>query len=220
MTKFIERYSNETEKIERYEYMEVLEIVKVKNQSFEVLHEYYKRLSDGELFEPFDNPDKNLEKDYEIYRKKNNLLNPNQIRAIREKYKLSVRDFSNILGISYGNLSSIENGSIQPKYIDSLIRLASDPQALEKLLIARKNDVTEGTYETLIARINDAFITTFQEYSDFTKKTKSVNLASMQELIKMTKRINYNLDRNKGGRPWENFTMNSSTVSSRKLTYN
>ena len=133
MTKFIERYSNETEKIERYEYMEVLEIVKVKNQSFEVLHEYYKRLSDGELFEPFDNPDKNLEKDYEIYRKKNNLLNPNQIRAIREKYKLSVRDFSNILGISYGNLSSIENGSIQPKYIDSLIRLASDPQALEKL---------------------------------------------------------------------------------------
>lgn len=220
MTKFIERYSNETEKIERYEYMEVLEIVKVKNQSFEVLHEYYKRLSDGELFEPFDNPDKNLEKDYEIYRKKNNLLNPNQIRAIREKYKLSVRDFSNILGISYGNLSSIENGSIQPKYIDSLIRLASDPQALEKLLIARKNDVTEGTYETLIARINDVFITTFQEYSDFTKKTKSVNLASMQELIKMTKRINYNLDRNKGGRPWENFTMNSSTVSSRKLTYN
>lgn len=220
MTKFIERYSNETEKIERYEYMEVLEIVKVKNQSFEVLHEYYKRLSDGELFEPFDNPDKNLEKDYEIYRKKNNLLNPNHIRAIREKYKLSVRDFSNILGISYGNLSSIENGSIQPKYIDSLIRLASDPQALEKLLIARKNDVTEGTYETLIARINDAFITTFQEYSDFTKKTKSVNLASMQELIKMTKRINYNLDRNKGGRPWENFTMNSSTVSSRKLTYN
>lgn len=220
MTKFIERYSNETEKIERYEYMEVLEIVKVKNQSFEVLHEYYKRLSDGELFEPFDNPDKNLETDYEIYRKKNNLLNPNQIRAIREKYKLSVRDFSNILGISYGNLSSIENGSIQPKYIDSLIRLASDPQALEKLLIARKNDVTEGTYETLIARINDAFITTFQEYSDFTKKTKSVNLASMQELIKMTKRINYNLDRNKGGRPWENFTMNSSTVSSRKLTYN
>lgn len=220
MTKFIERYSNETEKIERYEYIEVLEIVKVKNQSFEVLHEYYKRLSDGELFEPFDNPDKNLEKDYEIYRKKNNLLNPNQIRAIREKYKLSVRDFSNILGISYGNLSSIENGSIQPKYIDSLIRLASDPQALEKLLIARKNDVTEGTYETLIARINDAFITTFQEYSDFTKKTKSVNLASMQELIKMTKRINYNLDRNKGGRPWENFTMNSSTVSSRKLTYN
>ena len=220
MTKFIERYSNETEKIERYEYMEVLEIVKVKNQSFEVLHEYYKRLSDGELFEPFDNPDKNLEIDYEIYRKKNNLLNPNQIRAIREKYKLSVRDFSNILGISYGNLSSIENGSIQPKYIDSLIRLASDPQALEKLLIARKNDVTEGTYETLIARINDAFITTFQEYSDFTKKTKSVNLASMQELIKMTKRINYNLDRNKGGRPWENFTMNSSTVSSRKLTYN
>lgn len=220
MTKFIERYSNETEKIERYEYMEVLEIVKVKNQSFEVLHEYYKRLSDGELFEPFDNPDKNLEKDYEIYRKKNNLLNPNQIRAIREKYKLSVRDFSNILGISYGNLSSIENGSIQPKYIDSLIRLASDPQALEKLLIARKNDVTEGTYETLIARINDAFITTFQEYSDFIKKTKSVNLASMQELIKMKKRINYNLDRNKGGRPWENFTMNSSTVSSRKLTYN
>jgi hypothetical protein len=35
----------------------------------------------------------------------------------------------NTLGISYTNLSSIENGSLQPKYIDNLMRLAKDPYA-------------------------------------------------------------------------------------------
>lgn len=42
----IERYSNETQKNEQYQLIEILEEVEIKNESFEVVHEYYQRLSD------------------------------------------------------------------------------------------------------------------------------------------------------------------------------
>lgn len=57
------------------------------------------------------------------------MLYSEDIKEIRNMYKLNIRDFSSILGISYTNLSSIENGSLQPKYIDNLMRLAKDPYA-------------------------------------------------------------------------------------------
>lgn len=51
---------------------------------------------------------------------------------------MTIRDYGAVLGISYSNLSSIENGSIQSKYIDSLIRLSEDPSAFKKLVESRK----------------------------------------------------------------------------------
>lgn len=53
---------------------------------------------------------------------------------------MTIRDYGAVLGISYSNLSSIENGSIQSKYIDSLIRLSEDPRwrSAQKLVESRK----------------------------------------------------------------------------------
>lgn len=129
MKNFIEKLSRETGKLEKYELIELTEEVKIKKEIFEITHKYYKRLSDDELFEPFEDPDYNLNIDYNTYRNKHNLLYSEDIKEIRNMYKLNIRDFSSILGISYTNLSSIENGSLQPKYIDNLMRLAKDPYA-------------------------------------------------------------------------------------------
>ncbi|MBO1308074.1 hypothetical protein JZO70_18000 [Enterococcus sp. 669A] len=153
MEEIIERYSSETGVKEQYKKLRMKEIVEVKQEQFEVEHEYYQRLSDGELFEPFENPDKNLEKDYALYRQKHSLLSPEEVKQIRMNYQLSVRDFSKLLGISYSNLSTVENGSIQANYIDSLLRLAEEPLAFLHLVQQRSDLLSEKAYQDLSARL-------------------------------------------------------------------
>lgn len=68
------------------------------------------------------------------YRLNHKLLTPQEIKEIRNKYELSQKDFASILGISNKSLSSYENGSVQDKAIDNLIRGASNPDFLLSLL--------------------------------------------------------------------------------------
>lgn len=88
MKNFIEKLSRETGKLEKYELIELTEEVKIKKEIFEITHKYYKRLSDDELFEPFEDPDYNLNIDYNTYRNKHNLLYSEDIKEIRNMYKL------------------------------------------------------------------------------------------------------------------------------------
>ena len=169
----IERYSNETQKNEQYQLIEILEEVEIKNESFEVVHEYYQRLSDQELFEPFDNPDKNLNKDYALYRKKHALLTSMEIKEIRQKYGLSVRDFARVLGISYTNLSSIENGSIQAGYIDSLLRLVNDPYAFLEMVEGKESSYLAKLMRELIPRLREQVVATYPQYKKIALQLKA-----------------------------------------------
>lgn len=149
MQKKIERFSNETNRIESYTLVKIREKFEIKHESFEAKHTYYQRESDGELFEPFENPDFNLNKDYDLFRTKHQLLSPKAVKKIRKKYHLSLRDFSKLLGISYGNLSAIENGSIQADYIDNLLRLVDHPKAFLKLISEKPGVIAKKTEDTL-----------------------------------------------------------------------
>ena len=151
--KVITRFSYETGQEEKYIKIEIEEEVFVKKEKFKLTNVYYKRLSDGELFEPFDDPDYNIRNSYNLYRKKHNLLSPQEIVEIRNKYELSVRDFANILGISYSNLSLIENGGFQAKYIDNLLRFSRDIHAFKRFVEDKKKDIDKSVYDKLRIRI-------------------------------------------------------------------
>ncbi|HIX69987.1 MAG TPA: helix-turn-helix domain-containing protein [Candidatus Enterococcus stercoravium] len=187
----IKRYSNETRKIEEYKIILIKETVEIKKEKFEVLHEYYKRLSDDELFEPFDNPDKNIEKDYELYRKKFALLSPDEIKNIRKKYNLSVRDFSLILGISYGNLSSIENGSLQSGYIDTILRLANDPYAFLNLIERKKAILPERINDNLIILLRKLVVDVYPEHRKIAEQIQKENIEITNQLKRLTNVIEY-----------------------------
>lgn len=202
MSKIIEKFSYETGKTEKYEIIDVVVDVKVKQDEFQSLHQYYKRISDGELFEPFDNPDKNLEIDYDIYRKKHNLLSPEQIKKIRKKYGLSVREFAALLNISYSNLSSIENGSIQAGYIDSLIRLSEDPYALRKLFLERKPDFPEKTTSNLTDILEELILTSYDEHKDIAKEVREHQLDIRNNLVRVVNVIGYESRKEKGEYNW------------------
>lgn len=153
MKKKVARFSTDTGKTEDYELVSIFEQVRVKKEAFEADHLYYKRISDGELFEPFDDPDYNLRIDYDLYRERHSLLSSEEVHAVRQKYQLSIREFAALLGVSYANLSAIENGGLQSKYLDTLLRLASNTAAFQELLPARKGDLSSKAYDRLTGSV-------------------------------------------------------------------
>src|SRR5438445_1224256 len=52
----------------------------------------------GEVFATVDEEELNFQKAYRIYRERHGLLQPEEIRAIREQYGLGQRAFSRLLG--------------------------------------------------------------------------------------------------------------------------
>lgn len=193
MSKIIKRLSNETGKEEEYKLISTKETVKVKNDIFTVLHEYYERLSDGEWFEPFDDPDKNLNKDYDLYRKKYALLSPTEVKRIRSKYDLNVRDFSEILGISYSNLSSIENGSLQANYIDNLLRLADDPYAFLKVINEKKRILPTRIVDKLIPILNNLVVNSYEEHKKIALDIKEYHLDVRNNIVRLSNIIEFDL---------------------------
>lgn len=191
MNKVIKKYSMDAGKEESYEVIHKEEDVVVKGDTLTVKHEYYKRISDDELFEPFDNPDKNLEIDYSMYKEKHNLLSSNMIKAIRNKYNLNIRDFSSILGISYSNLSAIENGTIQSKYIDSLIRLAEDAYAFKNLIKYRKADIPKPVFLELMDTLNILITTSYSEHESVAKQYLTYQSEIKNNLIRVSNILEY-----------------------------
>lgn len=71
---------------------------------------------DGELL------DKNLMLMRDAYRRKNNLLTKDEIVSIREKYKITQEDLSNILGLGEKTIARYETNTIQDRPYDVLLR--------------------------------------------------------------------------------------------------
>lgn len=71
--------------------------------------------------------DEELEKEndkllYSLYRKKLGLLFPNEIKEIRENNNLTQEEFNTLLGFNKNCIKRFENGSVQTKEEDLMIR--------------------------------------------------------------------------------------------------
>lgn len=62
------------------------------------------------------------------YRKEAGLLSKDEIRAARERLRMSQREFAEYLGVGEASVKRWETGSLQDKSSDNLIRLMTDPE--------------------------------------------------------------------------------------------
>lgn len=88
----------------------------------------------GEEILSFDYDDDNLRKAYAKYRSSHALLQPDEIKAIREQYGISQVTFARIIGVGDKTIARYENGSLQDEAINNLIVLAQDPKNFALLL--------------------------------------------------------------------------------------
>ncbi len=147
---------------------------------------------------------RNLEKAYSQYREKHNLLLPDKIRTIREKYGLSQRALSRLLGWGEITIHRYENGAIQDNVHDSLLRLIEDPKNMQKFLEANRNKLPSYTGARLEKRIasflqedkEQAFQVCFErlvshQHVDLTSGFKEYDLEKLNNMILyLVKRLN------------------------------
>ncbi|MBA7650751.1 hypothetical protein ES703_58562 [subsurface metagenome] len=139
---------------------------------------------------------RNLERAYNQYREKCNLLTPDEIRTIREKYGLSQRALSRLLGWGEVTVHRYESGAIQDNVHDSTLRFIEDPQNMQKLFQANRNRLPSYTVSRLEKRIasflqedrEQAFQVSFErlvshQHVDLTSGFREYDLEKLKNMI-------------------------------------
>lgn len=131
------------------------EIFKVKQENILVDASYLKcEVCEEEILLP-GNEDENFTKAYDIYRQMKNLLLPNEIKEIREKYGLSQRMLAKILGWGHATLSRYETGALQSVSHNNELVLIDEPANMLKLLEVNKVNILNEEYEKVKERIKE-----------------------------------------------------------------
>lgn len=129
------------------------EVYNVRGEPIEIEAEVAICQKCGEKIFDEERDSQNLERAYSHYRERHNLLLPDKIRTIREKYGLSQRALSRLLGWGEITIHRYENGAIQDNVHDSLLRLIEDPENMQKFLEANRNKLPSYTGARLEKRI-------------------------------------------------------------------
>jgi putative zinc finger/helix-turn-helix YgiT family protein len=90
---------------------------------------------------------------YSIYRKKHNMLPPEEIKEIRRKYGLTQGELSGLLGWGGATLSRYENGALQDKTHDNQLKLLRDPRNVLKIVVENSNVLREQRRNQLLTNI-------------------------------------------------------------------
>ena len=88
---------------------------------------------------------------YRLYREQKGLLQPEEIKAIREKYNLSQIAFSRLLGFGDKTITRYERGSLQDESPDTLIASVNNPKTMMEILSKRKTRISKSEYEKAIS---------------------------------------------------------------------
>ncbi len=105
----------------------------------------------GEDIFHLDIEQENQQKAFDNYRHKYELLNPDEIKAIRDKYQLSARDFSLLLGFGPKTIARFERGSLQTVEQNQRIIAIKQHSHMLKLFKLHGNRISEeakGRLET------------------------------------------------------------------------
>jgi putative zinc finger/helix-turn-helix YgiT family protein len=77
------------------------------------------------------------------YRRQTDLLTPERIKEIRQRYRLSQKSFAALLGMSEATINRYERGALQDPAHDTAIRACAKPEVLRDLLERRGHSLSE-----------------------------------------------------------------------------
>ncbi len=139
---------------------------------------------------------RNLERAYSRYRQIHKLLSPDEIRTIREKYGLSQRALSRLLGWGEITIHRYESGAVQDNAHNSTLCLIEDPRNMQKFLEANRNKLPAYTATRIEKRIvsfvqedkEQAFQLSFErlvlhQHVDLTSGFKEYDLEKLKNMI-------------------------------------
>nr|MBF0222759.1 DUF4065 domain-containing protein [Desulfobulbaceae bacterium] len=121
------------EKEAKINYVTQLEGIDVRGVTIEVEARYYQCTECGVEFENTQGPDA-LEAAYREYRRRHEMLQPEDIREWRKTYGITQKELSALLGWGGATLSRYENGALQDETHEKMLRMAMEPHNLLNLI--------------------------------------------------------------------------------------
>jgi putative zinc finger/helix-turn-helix YgiT family protein len=118
----------------------------IKDEPIEILETVRINLKDNEEIFDEELEDEKLEKIYNQYKEKHSLLMPKKIKEIREKYGVSQRAFSRILGWGEVTIHRYETGALQDRSHNDALVLLENPDNMKILLENNKNKINSKDY--------------------------------------------------------------------------
>lgn len=119
----------------------------------------------------------NNERIYQIYREKANIINAEDIIKLREKYAISQRELTSILGFGKMTINRYERGGLPTKSQSDYIKLLieNDDKFIEKVKEAyEKNNINEKTYNKIISEDVEKGISKKEVQDNIRRYLKSV----------------------------------------------
>jgi len=126
-------YCPHCESEQELEHIRRREIVVVRGEKIGVQASYWRCRACGEEFEGPNNHDEVADA-YALYRKKKGLMQPAEIKRLREAYAVTQSELAKILGFGAVTLSRYETGMLQTAAQDRILQMLRDPRALWSLL--------------------------------------------------------------------------------------
>lgn len=121
--------------------------------------------------------DENNERIYQIYREKANIIKAEDIIKLREKYDISQRELTSILGFGKMTINRYERGGLPTKSQSDYIKLLieNDDKFIEKVKEAyEKNNINEKTYKKIVSEEVEKDISRKEVQDNIRRYLKSV----------------------------------------------
>lgn len=132
-----------------------VEGIDVRGEAIEVEAKYYQCTECGVEFENTQGPDA-LEEAYREYRRRHEMLQPEDIREWRNTYGITQKELSTLLGWGGATLSRYENGALQDETHEKMLCMAMEPHNLLNLIRETPHAFIPGKRERLIQQLEAA----------------------------------------------------------------
>jgi len=112
----------------------------------------------SECEKTFDPPDSSvdpLEVAYREYRRRHQMLQPQEIKALRNNLGLTQQELANLLGWGGATLSRYENGALQDEAHETTLRLLHDPKNVLKLIGSNPESVASDKLSRIVSALNE-----------------------------------------------------------------
>ena len=165
--------------------------IEVKGEKITIDIPYYSCENCGNDFDDPDEFGDPIKIAYNEYRRIKGMVQPDEIISFREKFGLTQKELSDLLGFGGVTLSRYENGSLQDQAHDNALRLALDTRNLFRLMQVNRAIFSEEKYDQIVSRIKpelnmfdlieEVFVESPDEYNGFQK----LNLRKVKEVINL-----------------------------------
>lgn len=125
-----------------------------RKETYRVVEHFYKCNKCKEEFTTTGSDTLTLVQAHNQYREQFSIPFPDEIVAIRDKYKLNAKKMSEVLGLGVNGYSNYEKGEIPTPAIGNLISNADNPEIFKTMLQKAVHHFSSNTFASTLERVN------------------------------------------------------------------